>query len=1030
MQTKNVTQVTRASSSDLVIYFKKPADWQAAYIHYWGTGVNNNINSDWYNSPQMIDGDNGWFSYTFANEDEAGFLFKDVPDNNYNHKTVDLNTNSVDNEAWCYYQNGTIVVSPVNPESGGNLTMHYKKPADWENVYIHYWATVPGNQSSDWNNCPQMSDEGDCWVSFIFEGQVYANFLFKRYAGNVSSADKTVDLNSSEISSEGWYMNNTWYQEKPGNIGQTNQFLDGNEVATVTITNKDSDERTYKHSTNIELRGNVPANKTRTYKEEAGQIIIRTGHDMFDALFALAVQEVRDNSVLQITDCAFNGNQPIDCECFETGRLWHYVWTRDLSYSVHLALASINLVRAKNSLLYKVSNRKNDGESDRLNNTNIQIVQDTGSGGSYPVSTDRVVWAIAAYELLKYLDGNERSQFLDVAYKAIVNTIEQDRKIVYDAADGLYTGEQSFLDWREQSYPSWTENNTLSVGVSKALSTNIAHYKIIDIAAKLAEERGKTADKNKYADWALNLKNAINNKLYIEEEKLYSTQIITDLAEVRVNKYDLLGESFAVIFDVASESRAKDILAEYPHTTKGAAVMHPQHAHHFTYHNRGIWPFVTSYWLKAAKKVKNAKVVDHNIFSLMRVAALNISNMENFEFLTGNNADTNINSQRQLWSVAGYISMVQDVVFGLEVENDKLRFLPFVTKNLRNKTFMETDKIELKNFKYKGKLINVVINLPEKSEATDGYFEISAIKLNSNSVGIAFINNSSLAASNTIEITLTDAATESGTINLITDNSSPLHWAPKEPIVSNIRITNNKIELVIDANGETGVTYNIYRDGILVASQVTASRWSDLNSTDYANNTYSYNVQSVNAAGNVSFPSKSICYWGTGERLQIVNAADFSSVRGGEFVDNHGKEHYQNWGSADHSITISNFKPGKSGEYFIQLDYGNGAGPISTGITCAVKKIEVSDAQTGEMLTTDIVMLPQLGSWPVWTESSIAKVNLSASKTYNVKIYEDFDIINMSYFNHFKIYTGGLGGGDNSFNYVNISAVKFLFIKP
>ena len=82
---------------------------------------------------------------------------------------------------------------------------------------------------------------------------------------------------------------------------------------------------------------------------------------------------------------------------------WTYVWTRDTSYAVDLGLAQINPQVAKNSLLFKISTHRNTTGPGA---GTTEIVQDTGSGGSWPVSTDRVVWARAAFELLKYLDGD------------------------------------------------------------------------------------------------------------------------------------------------------------------------------------------------------------------------------------------------------------------------------------------------------------------------------------------------------------------------------------------------------------------------------------------------------------------------------------------------------------------------------------------------------------------------------------------------------------------------------------------------
>ena len=76
----------------------------------------------------------------------------------------------------------------------------------------------------------------------------------------------------------------------------------------------------------------------------------------------------------------------------------------------------------------------------------------------------------------------------------------------------------------------------------------------------------------------------------------------------------------------------------------------------------------------------------------MRGAALNLSNMENFEAVTGlpykgdegEDSGPVVNSQRQLWSVAGYASMVQDIVFGLETTQSGIRFAPFVPNEIRN----------------------------------------------------------------------------------------------------------------------------------------------------------------------------------------------------------------------------------------------------------------------------------------------------------------------------------------------------------
>ena len=95
---------------------------------------------------------------------------------------------------------------------------------------------------------------------------------------------------------------------------------------------------------------------------------------------------------------------------FMAGAKWNGVWTRDISYAIHLALASIHPGVSRKSLMAKVKN----GE----------VIQDTGTGGSWPVSTDRVVWAAAAQEL--YLVTGSRS-WLARAYSILKKTALRDR---------------------------------------------------------------------------------------------------------------------------------------------------------------------------------------------------------------------------------------------------------------------------------------------------------------------------------------------------------------------------------------------------------------------------------------------------------------------------------------------------------------------------------------------------------------------------------------------------------------------------
>lgn len=815
----------------------------------------------------------------------------------------------------------------------------------------------------------------------------------------------------------------------PGATG-TGTWKDGAAEASVTIQDAASCTRTYVLSTTGPLRDNNPGNP-RTYSEKPGQPVMRTGHDMMDALYALAVEESREASVDAISDGAFNAGQPLPCAqggCFETGRLWKYVWTRDTSYSVALGLGLLDPTRARNSMEFKLSPRR-DG-------TKREIVQDTGTGGSWPISSDRVVWAMGAWELLKLLDGAERTAFRDLAYEAIVNTAERDRLVVWDAKDGLYRGEQSFLDWREQTYPGWTATDTVQIGMSKALGTNIGHMVLLDVAGKLASEKGDTAASQKYAGQANALADAIRARFFLADRQQYASFIPTYLDAAPTLRYDLLASAFTVLFDVATPAQATEVVARYPHLPKGAPVIWPQQQETRIYHNRAIWPFVTAFWAKAAAKAGNADAVSNAIRALARGAAINLSNMENFEAATGANwidegptSGPVVNSQRQLWSVAGFLGVVHDVLFGLETTQTGIRFAPKIPGELRDKLFNGADTITLSNLVYKGKRVSVRVKLPAAPAGT-GMLTASAARLDGKDVGPGFVDAGMLAANSVFEIDLAAGAAAGKGITLVDDTQIAAYqnvFGPRTPTIGNIGIESDRVKIDFTVSETPAdVTFNVYRDGVRIAENLpgTTNSYVDPNSAQHATVSYCYTVEAVFAAsGNASQHARPACYWGpNSQRIQTFSAQSWLS-QGGTLSMSHGKWHYDDWGAPSDTLTIGNVTASQSGRHLLQVTAGNGAGDFTTGITCAVKAIEVWEG--ANLVGSGQLTMPHLATWDDWRDSNFVPVDLVAGKTYTVVIREDAASGNMSDFAHFASY-GGMGGTSGRFNKVNISDLKLL----
>lgn len=398
----------------------------------------------------------------------------------------------------------------------------------------------------------------------------------------------------------------------------------------------------------------------------------QAGSVMFDALFALAQQEMDQDRVDAIRDPAFDEGRPVPCECFQTGARWPYVWTRDVSFAADLALARLDPKRTRQSLQFKLSAAR-DGHTPGL-----FVAQDTGSGGSWPISSDRVVWFLAARHLL------DDPAFADQVWQALQGTLAQDRAMVFDAQMGLYRGETSFLDWREQTYTDWTREDVRFIGDSYALSTNVLHYQALRLAERLAGQQGdaRAAD---YKGWADALAKQIDARFWREDIGQYMSYIGEAAHPVPYAKVDLLGLSLGILADVLPAERARRALAAYPMGPAGSPVVWPQEAQQPIYHNRAIWPFVSAYSLRAARQLDDAPRIAAEIRSLMQGAALAGSNMENYELISqavhvdeGKLSGPVVNSERQLWSVAGFLSMVIEGVFGVQDDGRVQPKLPAV----------------------------------------------------------------------------------------------------------------------------------------------------------------------------------------------------------------------------------------------------------------------------------------------------------------------------------------------------------------
>jgi hypothetical protein len=631
---------------------------------------------------------------------------------------------------------------------------------------------------------------------------------------------------------------------------------------------------------------------------------------------------------------------------FRTGKEWVGVWTRDISYSIILSMAILQPKVAANSLMRKVA-------ADR-------IVQDTGTGGAYPVSSDRMIWVVAAWEVYKVTGERE---WLETAYRIAKNSFEDDLKNIYNKHTGLVKGESSFLDWREQTYPAWME--PADIYNSENLGTNAVHYQSNIVLAEMAELLGDDAAIQIYQKHAARIKDGLNKHLWSDKQGYYGQFLYGRTYKILSPRAEALGESLAIIFGIADD-KEQVLLKHTPVNAFGIPCIYPQIPELPPYHNQAVWPFVQSFWALAAAKGEQEQSVLHSIASIYRATALFLTNKENFVNNTGDYAGTQINSSNMLWSLSGNLSLVYSVLFGMHYGTNQLEFSPFVPKvygGLR----------KLRNFKYR----NAVLDLE-----MEGYgSKILSFKLDNKKLDEPNIS-SDLTGRHKIAIVLGAKLIKRDAGRISEDYTSL-----EAPVVS---LTDGMLHW---NKQEHAVHYRIMKNGKLLVEteactlQVSIDQFSE------------FQVIAVDKLGFESFASAPVSI--VPEHLQQIIA--FASIASADDNSN-GGDLFVNISTTENTNLRFKIEVTEDGEYAIDIRYANGNGPISTENKCAIRTLECNGVFSGTFV------FPQrgTGAWSDWGFSNKLIMNLRAGQHELALRYLPHNMnmngeINQAFLDHMRI---------------------------
>lgn len=348
---------------------------------------------------------------------------------------------------------------------------------------------------------------------------------------------------------------------------------------------------------------------------------------------------------------------------WKAGANWADTWTRDAVYSIYFSYAWIMPGMSRRTL-----------EKQTLKNPS-EALQDTGTGGSYPISTDRVVWAMAAWEY--YLVTGDKG-WLKEAYEGLRNTALKDLHVAFDSNVNLFKGETCSMDWRTHTYPNWFTN--VNIGESFSSGTNALHlflYRFLRDAGNTLKV--SVEEQELWHVTSEKLKQSINKYFWNKEKGLFNCYLYPEFMDyVASQRVGCMSNGLASILGVASPQQISEVVKNFPMYAYGAAVLYPTIPDDFAYHNKSIWAVWQTPLMYAAKQVRNLTVTEHLMKSLVRQSALFLTHKENLTYDTGYDCNTALNSNRQLWSVASYIGMVYRILFGMELSQEGIHFNPML----------------------------------------------------------------------------------------------------------------------------------------------------------------------------------------------------------------------------------------------------------------------------------------------------------------------------------------------------------------
>lgn len=618
--------------------------------------------------------------------------------------------------------------------------------------------------------------------------------------------------------------------------------------------------------------------------------------------------------------------------------------THNLGYSSLLSLALIDPQAAQNSLMKRVSQGR--------------IIQDDGTGGSWPVTTDRAVWVLGAWEV--YLATGDK-EWLKQSYEVVRHSLSQDEAMIYDHTTGLVYGEASLPYCRKEVYPAWMQ--PADIAQSECLSNNALFFRANEIASRIAQLCGDGGVAAHFKQVADAIKEGINNYLWIESAGYYGQYLYGRVNKTVSTRSETLGEALCIIFGIADAQRAQRIVNSIPSSPYGMTCFNPQIPDIYTLHNNAIWPHTQAYWLWASALTRCPQAVTHGLASVYRTTALMATNMENTDATTGT-CNTAYNSGSALLSVAANLSIPLRVFAGINMNEEGITLQPLVPKGWMSKK-------QLTNLKYRKAILDITIQ---------GYGDrVSAFYIDGKKLKEPFVS-SSMNGRHSVRIVMNDQFSRYDEHTV-----EPVNYSPHTPIAWLDGATRMSWQQVQGAK-----EYKILRNGSSIAIQPESNIEGNYYDIPVEEGFAEYQVVAVDSLGVESFASEPLVRFG------ISNVRHYDMTAFAEPTTLKSCQGYSGNGAIEITSTSNTridlrINVPADGTYLIDFRYSNGTGSPTSGNSCASRMLWYNGRRVGN------VVFPQRGKdlWSNWGYSTPVVLKLKQGEQSLVLIYE-LDNQNMS----------------------------------